>query len=797
MDLTWKILVSSIPDGISLWPARVSIPLPKGIGTGAGFSVRCPDGRVVPAQDRVLTRWPDGSPRWVQLDFQTEQAGEHLIQATAASDLPVLPVQVTPEGTKINVTVGRLRVGIDPEGTSPIDSITWNGRDLTRGIQPWRFETVGEDGKVYVLAPSSCRNLAVEAMGPHRYQVSWEAQQVDGQGQRLLDVRFRIEMLAGVEGFTLSYQFFHKLPGHEALHLKRVDCGIALEALADQDGRTVVVQTAYGNIGLRRFARTRNKIVMRLDRKRFSPHVEDAAVLDDHFDYPYFLRGVNLSTGSVVALENNQVAVLCVMRNFECQRPKTLTLCPGVVHFGLWPEDAGHLKMLQGRSHRQVFCLQFCDSDKAHVDSLLANPKSCNIEPAVCWLDKADSVHAGPTWDPPRLFEGTEPGAAFFSHLLQTATSRWETVAEMAHYGDTPDTGYTLGYPSIGRTPQVEGAPAEYIFSPSQSPHGLFHTSDAFPPVWSNNEYDAIYCLALEAVRTRDLAAFGKLQAAARHQIEVDFVHYSDHWQHHRATPAHSYDHVSGTAAIPSHQWTQGLYYYYALTGDDDVPEVVRAICDYNLLFLRRDDVAWSLYFNRELGWALVALVFGYEMTADTNYRDTARRIVQKLQQDASRTDFKDMSKICATTTGLNATGIGTGFNVNTIPLGLKAYHQATGEPWARDLLIEWVDYGMTNFNNKATGVKITELFPETFCYVCGLTGNKSYLEQSLWHLQMFFRGFDAIGWMDEHGRPLTTKQYTRVYRGLVHYLSALARNGLLLRVEQQMMGERDACKNS
>jgi hypothetical protein len=215
------------------------------------------------------------------------------------------------------------------------------------------------------------------------------------------------------------------------------------------------------------------------------------------------------------------------------------------------------------------------------------------------------------------------------------------------------------------------------------------------------------------------------------------------------------------------------------VTGDDDAPEIIRAICDFNLMFLERDEVSFGLHFNRELGWALIALVFGYETTADARYLAMSKRIIEKLQRDAGRTDV-----------GLNATGLGIGFNVNTIPIGVKAYYQATGEEWAKQPLLEWIEFGMKNFNNKATGVKFSELFPETFCYVCELTGDNRYLEESLWQLRMFFLGFGSLDWLEPLGRPLTTKLYTRNYRGLVHYLSALARAGMLKQEEARLMGQ-------
>lgn len=772
MNLHWKIAVTPNTSGVNPWPARVSVPLPRGTKHNS-FSIKRPDGQIVPAQSRELVRWADGSPRWVQLDFQATQAGDHVVSAGNAPThvggySPSSPVQAKREGDKFSIGVGRMTLSLAPNAASPIESVKWNGRELGGSS---KFTAVDSKGKPFPLAKGTARNITVEADGPHRYQVSWETH----HAEKRLDVRFRVEVLAGIEGFSLSYQFFHKLPKHDTLRFRSLHAEFPFSSL--KRAQPVVAQSSYGNIGLPRFVRPKHPVTMHVDRTRYGPYAKTSAELDDEFDYPPFLANTNLGTGNAVALEGNDVAVVFAMREFELQRPKLLTIEPGGFSVGIWPQEAGTLTLPQGRSKRQVFCFRFCESKPDSVEALLANPASCLLEPSVCWLDKADSVHAGATWDQPRLLTGAEPGAAFFSNLLSTATKRWETIPEMFDYGDTVDTGYAISYPSQGRTP---GSNAQYTFtSHTMVLHGHFHTPDHLPPVWSNNEYDAIYCLALEAIRARDLNALRKLGAAARHQIEVDFVHYSDHWQQHRSTPQHSYDHTSLMSSIPSHQWTQGLYYYYALTGDDDAPEIIRAICDYNLQFLERDEVSFGLYFNRELGWALIALVFGYEATADARYLAMSKRIIEKLQKDASRTDVS-----------LNATGLGGGFNVNTIPIGVKAYYQATGEEWAKKPLLEWIEFGMKNFNDKSTGVKFSELFPETFCYVCELTGDNRYLKDSIWQLRMLFHGFGSLDWLESMGRPLATKLYTRNYRGLVFYLSALARAGMLENEERRLIGD-------
>ena len=57
-------------------PVSASVPFARGaLGTPAVW-VAAPEGRPVPAQTTVLERWPDGSVRWLLVDFLAD-VGPH------------------------------------------------------------------------------------------------------------------------------------------------------------------------------------------------------------------------------------------------------------------------------------------------------------------------------------------------------------------------------------------------------------------------------------------------------------------------------------------------------------------------------------------------------------------------------------------------------------------------------------------------------------------------------------------------------------------------------------------------
>ena len=785
--MKWKIEVNK-PQSISTSPARVSIPIPHGM-KAKEFSITTPDGKIIPAQHRPLTHWSDGSPRWIQLDFLAEKSGIYEVKSELATEKPAQILQIKKSGSDITVTSGRLSVTLNSQTPCGISRIYWDEKPTTKGTVPFNFAVTTLDG-IPFSAGSSISGFKIESEGPFRFQVSWTTKHFDSAGNGLLDVLFRAEFLAGIEGFSLSYQFFHKIPKRIYLDLESIDAYFRFDPLAENDGHALLTQEAYTEFWLRRFVKTKQTIPIFLDKTRASTYVKDGkSLLDDESNYPWFLmNSEERPVGHAVAIENKKVAISCVMENFLQQRPKTITVQPGVFAFGIWPKRAGTLSIPQGRSCRQVFHFRFCEPQTQTIEDIIAKPNQFLVHPCHCWLAPEDSVHAGPTWEQPSLFSGKGKATEYLSYFLTNGAMRWITVSEMFNYGDVPDIGYTLGYPALGRGPSKTKT-QEFILSETGSPHQFFHTSDQMPPVWTNNEYDVIYCLMLESLRTKNTALLEKAKSAARHQIEVDFVHYSDYWQHNRSTPAHTYDHVTTTASIPSHQWTQGLYYYYVVTGDDDVPDVIKAICDYNLMHINRPELADALQFDRELGWTVLALVFGYETTGESKYIVAAKKIIKRLTELADQKNGAEYEKRHPTSRRLTIAGIGGGFNVNTIPLAVKSYHQATGEQWAYDLLKEWVELGLKNLNDRATGNKLSELFFDPLCYVSERENKKKYLKDSIWHLVLFFKGIGSLNWVPHNDLPLSTKQFARIYRGLLPYISTMQRMGLVEWMVKETLG--------
>ena len=146
-----------------------------------------------------------------------------------------------------------------------------------------------------------------------------------------------------------------------------------------------------------------------------------------------------------------------------------------------------------------------------------------------------------------------------------------------------------------------------------------------------NNEEDYLYCLMIEGWR-RGVGLMPQARKVARHLMDIDFIDHSTDPARDGATCPHSTNHTDGEV-YPSHQWCQGLLYYYLTTGDPQALRVSRRIGD-NLIWWitgpRRDSLTYS---GRESAWPLLALAALYDVTRDAKYRDAGMIIIDSFKQ--------------------------------------------------------------------------------------------------------------------------------------------------------------------
>src|SRR5881628_2382169 len=105
------------------WPASAGVPLPRGrVHRPDALWLAAPDGGAAPLQAQALERWPDGSVRWLLLDFLADVPARRHATYTLRDDKAPAPaagrrvhLQAGPDGARV-LDTGALRATVPARG---------------------------------------------------------------------------------------------------------------------------------------------------------------------------------------------------------------------------------------------------------------------------------------------------------------------------------------------------------------------------------------------------------------------------------------------------------------------------------------------------------------------------------------------------------------------------------------------------------------------------------------------------------------------------------------------------------
>src|SRR5262245_51283537 len=186
------------PAGVrrSGWPVTSGVPLARGalrdLRAVALFSA---DGREVPLQVDALSRWPDGSVRWLLLDFQVDlKVGEKQpftlrygpgTRRTAVEK----PVTVSEEGRAVAINTGPLRLRLSPTAFRLLGGV-WLDTNGDSRFSPDEQVTGSDGAGIFLTAPDgkvfqadrAPAMLTIEDGGPLRASVRIEGTHASARG---------------------------------------------------------------------------------------------------------------------------------------------------------------------------------------------------------------------------------------------------------------------------------------------------------------------------------------------------------------------------------------------------------------------------------------------------------------------------------------------------------------------------------------------------------------------------------------------------------------------------------------
>ncbi len=156
---------------------------------------------------------------------------------------------------------------------------------------------------------------------------------------------------------------------------------------------------------------------------------------------------------------------------------------------------------------------------------------------------------------------------------------------------------------------------------------------------YANVHYDLPFILLREFLRTGDPRAFQLGSEMARYRADWghyrtdDFIDRERVWNLKGFAFYEKGDHGSFREPVPTHSWIEGMWLYWALTGDEAVRESAiegaEAFARMNPTF--GNSLGWNE--PRFLGWPTLGLVVAYRYTGDIKYLNRARAYVNLFLQ--------------------------------------------------------------------------------------------------------------------------------------------------------------------
>jgi len=560
-------------------PVTTGIPFPPGtLADGRRVVVNDPAGRPVPTQAAPLERWPDGSIRWLLVDFlagvdadREAVYGLRLGGDAPPVSAPRLRVAHTTDG--IEIDTGLLRLTVPGSGTALARRIVVAGRPIATTIPlPARAEP-GEPAR---------NPPRLETTGPVRAEVLLTGRWPDG-----LAYEARLAAFAGTGALRLRYTLVHRGQA-ESIPLRRL--GVAV--IQDLEG---------GAFGLGSGA------------KAVAPLVESHTLrLLDARDTR--IDGDRTEARPDCWVSGQIPASTIVLVSPQCwqQYPQDFVLSPGGLRVDLLAGGDDPVPLGRGAAKTHELWIAFgpaaADAPPQQIAIPLRTPLVGHVDPA--WVVRTGALSGA-------LAPG-DPGADPFLQHLRDAVRRYRARADAEHWDDGPPGECDTRGGERMRT----GFYGALNWGDWNFPGYRDHSKGC--DAWGNLEYDLPQVLGLGWVATGARPVWDTFVAAALHYRDVDIIeHDPEHPEWVGLNHPHKVGHFSPEARQNvdlGHTWLEGLLTHYRLTGDVRSRDAACAMGD---ALAARVAKAGN---PRQFGWPMIALAAVAEATGEPRYRDAAVR---------------------------------------------------------------------------------------------------------------------------------------------------------------------------
>ena len=688
-------------------PLRCSLPFPQGALTDPDAELALLDEqqRDLGAQWDVLSRWPDGSARFAMFDYAEahippRSSCRYTLQRRASKSFDVAHKQkiaVTEDEKSLMVDTGRLRWTFSKERFALAESITFNDREWIAD-PPSDLLAIDMNQQIH-RASQGKYAIFVEAAGPYRVIVRIEGDYRNPLAT-FMSYKMRLHFTAGGSQVLLQHTVRNRHDGRDGRDVKR----LALTGSLDLGANTVrrIEHTMRGRGCEHAMLDIPENVD--LDTGEYTTAIRNAESLRERSeDICWVLKsGTDISVygecSPMIDLHEPNVGGMLfkwAMEQPDYQGPLRLASEQNRFEIDFYPETDEPMHLSEGMGKTRDVLLNFHDETLSAQDQL---------------SETGNLSYPGVVGAPRQMYRDAQ-----FADMHRTLEprknkypmleSKIDLLLSAAKALDWPyahgwrDHGDEVG--ARGRCPEL--GVVQYI----------------------NNEEDYLYVTMIDAWRTGD--AIGSLPAA-RHLMDIDYIDYSPDPSRDGGVCPHSANHTDGEV-YPSHQWCQGLLYFYLATGDPEALRIAKRIGD-NLVWWITGPRSNALTASgRESAWPLLGLSALYEVTGETKYRDAGMVIVNALRDvfnERGRLEFEYPL----------GSGQYFGYMVLMTFNGIWDMYAATGDQtilefWKAlttphiDQLSDPDDYGYLHFRNWP--IKWADLTTLTRWYE--LTGDKRYLD--------------------------------------------------------------------
>jgi hypothetical protein len=553
-------------------PVTCGIPWPRGeLHDPARLALRDCQGRSIALQARSLDRWPDGSVRWVLLDWHAEtvEAPFRLSISERTTARPQKQVTAELRGGFVTVETGTARFELGTGQVFPFCSVQVAGQEAV-GTKASRLAVENETGHTYL---AQIDQIQVEEVGPARAQIRLRGQLVALNSEPLIALDARLHFFAGSTVVRLELTMCNPRKADHPGGLWDLGNGgsvylrDAALTLALPPGSQTIAIHCSPEMGSP-FEKLAGPLELYQDSSgganwQSSNHLNCQRVVPNTFrGYRLKARGVareGLRATPAICLTKGHQTIGATMPWFWQNFPKAIEAIDDNVVVRLFPRQYADVHELQGGEQKTLVFSILCGESQGDAAA----------QSALNWHRQRPRAAASPDWycasgAVPYLTSKAEDPNRGYLQLVDAAIDGSDTIQRKREVIDE------YGWRHFGD-----------IYGDHE---GVFHKGPRPLVSHYNNQYDPIAGFAYQYLRSGDNRWFYQMEELAAHVIDIDIYHtdrdkpaYNHglfwHTYHyvdadtgtHRSYPKRQ--NVNGGGPANEQNYSTGLMLHYFLTG--------------------------------------------------------------------------------------------------------------------------------------------------------------------------------------------------------------------------------------